>query len=240
MKRRNPHFGCRKIAEHLARAFAIAINKVVVRRILIRHYRPVPGGDGPSWLSFIGHAKDSLWSVDFFRCESILLKSYWIMVVMDVFTRRIVGFGVAAADLDGPAICQMFNHLIARQTLSKYISSDHDPLFRFQRWRANLRILEVDEIKAVPCAPRSHAFVERLIGTIRREYLDRTLFWNRCDLERKLERYQVFYNHSRCHTGLAGATPADRSGLPAPPSAQLESYTWRPHCQGLFQTPIAA
>ena len=60
-----------------------------------------------------------------------------------------------AADLDGPAICRMFNHVIAKQTLSKYISSDHDPLFRFQRWRANLRILEVDEIKAVPCAPRS-------------------------------------------------------------------------------------
>ena len=94
MKRRNPRFGCRKIAEQISRAFAVEINKDVVRRILIRHYRPVPGGDGPSWLTVIGHAKDSLWSVDLFRCESILLKSYWIMVVMDVFTRRIIGFGV--------------------------------------------------------------------------------------------------------------------------------------------------
>jgi hypothetical protein len=42
----------------------------------------------------------------------------------------------------------MFNRVIAKQTLSKYLSSGHDPLFRFQRWRANLRILEVDEIKA--------------------------------------------------------------------------------------------
>jgi hypothetical protein len=50
--------------------------------------------DGPSWLSFIGHIKDSLWSVDLFRCESILLRSHWVMVVMDVFTRRIIGFGV--------------------------------------------------------------------------------------------------------------------------------------------------
>ena len=72
-------------AEQISRAFAVEINKDVVRRILIQHYkRPVPGGDGPSWLTAIGHAKDSLWSVDFFRCESILLKSYWIMVVMDV------------------------------------------------------------------------------------------------------------------------------------------------------------
>jgi hypothetical protein len=94
--------------------------------------------------------------------------------------------------------------------------------------------------KPVPCARRSHAFVERLIGTIRREYLDRTLFWNRSDLERKLEHYQAYYNHHRCHTGLAETTPSDRGGLPAPPSAQLESYTWRLHCHGLFQTPIAA
>jgi putative transposase len=104
MKRRNPRFGCRKIAEQISRAFRVEINKDVVRRILIRHYRPVPGGEGPSWLTVIGHAKDSLWSVDLFRCESILLKSYWIMVVMDVFTRRIIGFGVAVANLDGPVV----------------------------------------------------------------------------------------------------------------------------------------
>ena len=116
MKQRNPRFGCRKIAEQISRAFAIEINKDVVRRILIQHYRPVSGGDGPSWLTIIGHAKDSLWSVDLFRCESILLKSYWIMVVMDVFTRRIIGFGVAMADLDGPDICRMFNRAIAQQT----------------------------------------------------------------------------------------------------------------------------
>ena len=61
-------------------------------------------------------AKDSLWSVDLFRCESILLKSYWIIVVMDVFTRRIIGFGVAAVNLDGPAIYRMFNRAIAKQT----------------------------------------------------------------------------------------------------------------------------
>ena len=83
MKRRNPRFGCRKIAEQISRAFAVEINKDIVRRILIQHYRPVPGGDRPSWLTVIGNAKDSLWSVDLFRSESILLKSYWVMVVMD-------------------------------------------------------------------------------------------------------------------------------------------------------------
>src|SRR5208337_4748991 len=240
MKRRNPRFGCRKIAEQISSAFGVEINKDVVRRILIRYCRPVPGGDGPSWLTVIGHAKDSLWSVDFFRCESILLKSYRIMIVMDVFTRRIIGFGVAPADLDGPVVCRMFNRVIAKQTPPKYLSSDNDPLFRFHRWRANLRILEVDEIKTLPCTPSSHPFVERLIGTVRREYLDRILFWNRSDLEGKLETYKAYYNQHRCHTGLAGATPAERNGVPPPPIANLQSYSWRQHCSGLFHTPVAA
>ena len=101
MKRRNPRFGCRKIAEQISMAFGIELHRDVVHRILLRFYSPVPGDDGPSWLTVIGHAKDNLWSVDLFRCESILLKSYWIMVVMDVFTRRIIGFGVALAVVDG-------------------------------------------------------------------------------------------------------------------------------------------
>jgi putative transposase len=240
MKRRNPYFGCRKIAEQISSAFGIELNKDVVRRILIRYYRAAPRGDGPSWLAAIGHAKDCLWSVDLFRAESILLKSYWVMVVMDVYTRRIVGFGVAAADLDGIRVCTMFNRAIARQPLPRHLSSDNDPLFRFHRWKANLRVLEVDEIKTIPDTPRSHAFVERLIGTIRREYLDRIWFWNQADLERKLEDYKVFYNRYRCHTGLAGLTPARKSGAPPPPAAHLDSYRWQQHCRALFQIPAVA
>ena len=104
------------------------------------------------------------------------------MVVMDIFTRRIIGFGVAAANLDGPGVCWMFNRAIARQHMPKHLSSDHDPLFRFQRWLANLRILEIDEIKSIPGTPRSHPFIERLIGTIRREYLDQTFVLNQAIL----------------------------------------------------------
>jgi putative transposase len=240
MKRRNPHLGCRKIAEQIASAFGIDINKDVVRRVLIRHYRPAPGGDGPSWLATMARSKDSLWSVDLFRTESILLRSYWVMVVMDVYTRRVIGFGVEVANLDGIRVCRMFNRAIARQTLPRHLSSDHDPLFRFHRWLANLRVLEVGEIKTIPGTPRSHTFVERLIGTIRRELLDRTFFWGQGDLERKLEAYQAYYNQHRCHTGLAGLTPAQRSGAPSPPTARLDSYRWLRHCNGLFQTPAAA
>ena len=174
LKRRNPRFGYPRIALIISRTFGIEIDRNVVRRVLAKHYRPDAGGGGPSWLTFIGHMKDSLWSVDLFRCESIVLKSHWVLVIMDQFSRRIIGFGIQAGTVDGMALCRMFNHAIARQGAPSYLSSDHDPLFEFHRWKANLRILEVDELKTVAYTPTSHPFVERLIGTIRREFLDRS------------------------------------------------------------------
>src|SRR5215831_1115075 len=81
MKQRNPTRGCPHIADQINLAFGTSINKDVVRRILAQHYRSVPTGGGPSWLTFIGHVKDSLWSLDLFRCESVALRTYWVMVV---------------------------------------------------------------------------------------------------------------------------------------------------------------
>jgi hypothetical protein len=51
--------------------------------------------------------KDSLWSIDLFRCESATLRTYWVLVVMDRYTRRIIGFGVQAGTVDGVALCRM-------------------------------------------------------------------------------------------------------------------------------------
>jgi putative transposase len=63
MKRRNSRFGCPRIAQELNKALGADINKDVVRRVLENHYHPAPdSGNGPSWLTFIGHLKDSLWS----------------------------------------------------------------------------------------------------------------------------------------------------------------------------------
>src|SRR3989454_11474577 len=64
MKQRNPTWGCPRIAQQIALAFNIQINKDVVRRILAARYQP--DSAGPSWLTFLCHMKDSLWSLDLF------------------------------------------------------------------------------------------------------------------------------------------------------------------------------
>jgi hypothetical protein len=126
---------------------------------------------------------------------------------MDQWTRRIVGFGAHRGVVDGVGLCRMFNRATRCYPLPTYVSSDHDPLYRFHQWQANLRILDVREIKTVPYVPLSHPFVERLIGTIRRECLDRTLFWTTADLEMKLLDFQRYYNGHRtiCDMVRSGA-----------------------------------
>jgi len=239
-KRLNPSWGCRRIAQQLCLVFGLEIDKDVVRRMLAKHYRPDPSTYGPSWLTVLCHTKDSLWSIDLFRCESLILKSHWVLVVMDQFTRRIIGFGVHAGTVDGPSLCRMFSHSISGAGSPKYISSDNDPLFRSHRWKANLRILEATEVKTVPHLPVSHPFVERLIGTIRREYLDLVPFWNARDLENKLIGFRDFYNDQRCHYALDDNTPSERNGKTRSEVADLHSYRWQNHCRGLYHLPVAA
>ena len=158
------------------------------------------------------------------------------MVVMDQYTRRIIGFGVHAGSVDGKALCRMFSEATSGQGWPTHIGSDNDPLFQYHRWKANLRVLQVDEIKSLPHVPMSHPFVERLIGSVRRELLDQTLFWTASDLENKLQNYQRYYNENRCHSGRGGSTPTEATGSKV---VDINKCHWKKHCRGLFELPIA-
>ena len=154
MKQRNPTWGCLRIAQQIAVAFGISLDKDVVRRILSAPSRPGPGSAGPSWLTTLGHAKDRLWSH--------------------------IRHG-----LDFPDI--------------------KDPQIRLPLVEPVQRIMVRAEVARQRLAARSHPVVERLIGTVRRECLDRTLFWTAADLEQKLLEFQQYYNGHRTHAGGRGA-----------------------------------
>jgi transposase InsO family protein len=239
IKEKNPSYRCPRIALLASKLTGQTIDEHLVRRILRRHFH-FPSGGGPSWLKQIGKEKDSLWSLDLFRCESILLKTHWVMLVMDQFTREIVGFAVHQGNPDGITVCQMFSLIQQGKKCPRYLSTDHDPLFRFEQWEANMRVLEIDLIKTVPYVPISHPFVERLIGTVRREFLDETLFWNENDLQKKLQEFARYYNSARAHYSLSGLTPAEKSSGLATEPIDLKKFRWNSFCSGRFSVPCAA
>jgi len=236
IKERNNRFGAEQIAQLVSKLLKTSIDECMVRRILRVHYHKGPGG-GPSWLCNIGDSKDKLWCLDFFRCESMGLQTYWVMLVMDLFTRKIIGFNIHKGSVDGAAAVSMLSQIIADYgSTPKYLSTDHDPLFRFSRWNPTLRIHEIEEIKTVPHIPWSHPHPERLIGTTRREFLDRTFFWNQSSLVKKLLKFQNYYNGFRTHRSLEGDTP----GQQLIEVIDIINYRWQSHCDGLFQIPIPA
>jgi len=110
----------------------------------------------------------------------------------------------------------MFNHAIAKKPLPKYHSTDNDPLLRFHRWRANLKILHIEEIKAVPFMPVSHSFVERLdpYGAN---------YWTSCSFGTRSIWTASFLVMPiiTIHSGLAGATPNELAGGSKLPIASL-------------------
>jgi putative transposase len=159
---------------------------------------------------------------------------------MDQFTRQFIGFAVHTDPNDGPTVRRLFNSILDGSTGPRYLSSDNDPLFKFHRWKANLRILDVAEIKTVPYVPLSHPFVERLIGTVRREFLDQGPFWGARDLERKLRSFKAYYNQYRVYRGLEDAIPDARLPVGNRNVARLDDYRWKSCCRGLYQLPTAA
>ena len=106
MKQRNPRWGCPRIAEQLTLAFGVLINKDVVGRIPAAHYQPSGNDAGPSWLTFIGHMKDTLHSIDLFRCESVALRTYWVLVA---WINTLVGL----SDLESTPGSSMVWHCVA-------------------------------------------------------------------------------------------------------------------------------
>ena len=123
------------------------------------------------------------------------------------YRRRVIGLGVQRGSVDGSSLCRMFNQVIAGTGLPRRLSFDNAPLFDFAQWKANLRILEIDPIRSVPNVPVSHPFIERLIGTVRREFLDHLFYWNSADLFRKLDSFKTYYYGIRVHQGIQGDIP---------------------------------
>ena len=100
---------------------------------------------------------------------------------------------------------------------------------------AKLKKAKVQEIKSVP-----HPFIERLIGSVRRDILDKTFYWKAYDLQNKLELFQIYYNEERCHHGIDGITPLNKADELPSTVVFIDNYRWKKHCRGLFELPIAA
>ena len=225
LKSRNPRFGCPRMARIISRTFGVDIDKNVVYRVLSKHYRPSPGGAGPSWRSFIGHMADSLWSVATFPYEPILLHSYWVRVVLYHCTRGREGLCGNARDRE----CEL--------AVQKFSSSCIDEPFYEEMRRWHMRH-GVDVIDLEPPRIRGPAFILEQRVMISTE-MPRCVSSANGLAEHAAEAGADY--HAACRSAsFEGNAPFRVAVGSTLARAELDDVRWASPSRGLVQLPMAA
>src|SRR5690348_1609401 len=235
MARENPAWGHRRIQGELARlGHAIAASTVWE----IPHAAgidPAPRRAGPTWREFLAAQAHAIIACDFLVAETVLLQRLYVLVFIEHGTRRLHLAGVIAHPTGAWAVQQARNlamDLGDRLGTLRFLIHDRDPLFT-AAFGEVLRAEGLRIITTLPGTPRMNAICERVIGTLRRELLDRTLILGERHLALVLREYLIHYNRHRPHQSRQ-QRPPDIETQPVRDVAELRSVRRRPVVAGLI------
>jgi putative transposase len=182
-------------------------------RNLIRREKvgPAPQRSALSWRAFLKAEASSIVVSDFFTVDTVFLRRLYVLLYMELATRRIVRFAVTA-NPDTAWVTQQSRNLVWKLEGSpiRLAIHDHDTKYPGSA-DAVFRAEGIRVIKTPIAAPRANAHMERQIGSGRRECLDRILIRGRRHLERVMREWIEHYNQARPHWSLDLKTPIARS-----------------------------
>jgi putative transposase len=218
MARQNPGWGHRRIQGELARlGHKIACSTVweILKRAGID---PAPQRGGPTWGEFLSARAHRIIACDFLHVDTVLLCRLYVLVFIEHGTRRLHVAGVTA-NPTGSWVAQQARNLVmdlgARVDTFRFVIRDRDSKYTLA-FDSVFDAEGIQVIKAPPRAPRANAVCERVIGTLRRELLDRILVLGPGHLRRVLAEYALHYNGHRPHQSLRQRSPDTDPADPAP------------------------
>ncbi|MCB0991967.1 MAG: integrase core domain-containing protein [Acidimicrobiales bacterium] len=227
----NPTWGYRRIHGELRR-LGHRIAASTVWKILRNAGRePTPNRTGPSWSQFIASQAKVMVATDFFTVDTVLLRRYYVLFFLELDTRRVHIAGITT-NPDGPWTAQAARNLLMDWThKTRFVTRDRGS--QYTRTFDNVfAAVGADVVPTPPGAPRANAFAERWARSVRHELLDRTLIWNRRQLQRLLDEYVAHYNANRPHQGINQRAPNDTK--PAEPVEIGQPVTRTHVCGGLI------
>jgi transposase InsO family protein len=209
--RENPAWGHRRIQGELARlGYAIAAS-TVCEILHAAGIDPAPLRGGPTWREFLAAQAHAIIACDFLVVETVLLKRLSVLVFIEHGIRRLHLAGVTAHPTGAWEVQRDRNlamDLGDRLGALRFLIHDRDSLITTafgEVFKAEgLRI-----ITTLPRTPRMNAICERLVGTLRREFLDRLLILGERHRRVVLIEYQAHYNMARPHQGIGQSEPDD-------------------------------
>jgi hypothetical protein len=216
LARENPRWGCVRIEGEL-RKLEIRVAATTIRTLLgTARLGPAPRPTGPSWTEFLRAQASGIMACDFFTVETAWLRTLYVLVFIELGSRRI-HLSPATAHPDSAWVTQQARNLAldldARVSPVRFLIRDRDTKF-CRGFDEVVRSEGARVIRTPIQAPNANAHAERVIETMRAECLDWTLIWGQRHLDRTLRTYGEHYNRGRPHRALGLASPLAAAGEP--------------------------
>jgi putative transposase len=216
LAKENPRWGYLRIVGELHK-LGVSVSKGSVANVLRRHgLPPAPRREGPTWAEFLRTQAKGIVATDFFHVDTVALRRYYVLFVIEV-DRRVVHMLGVTANPNGPWVTQVARNFSTNLEDAgkrfRFLIRDRDAKFS-AHFDAVFASIGIEAIKTPVRSPRANAFAERFVRSVRTECLDQLLVFSRRHLEAVVTEYLRHYNQARPHRGLDLAQPIPRAITP--------------------------
>jgi len=203
LSRENPLWGAPRIHGELLK-LGIDIGETSVSKYLVRQRKP----PSQTWRTFLDNHVKTMVSVDFFTVPTIRFQILYVFLVLAHERRRILHFNVTTHPT-AEWTAQQLREAFPFDQSPRCLLRDRDGIFGSE-FRKDVKAMGIEEVLSAPRSPWQRAYVERVIGTIRRECLDHVIVFNQAALYQHMKSFVAYYHESRTHLSLAKDTPEPR------------------------------
>jgi len=204
MSQANPLWGAPRIHGELLK-LGIEVAQSTVAKYLRRRGKP----PSQTWQTFLTNHVEQMASIDFFTVPTATFRILFVFVVLSHARRRVVHFHVT----EHPTLewtMRQLREAFPWDQAPRYLLRDRDAIYG-RDFAAMTKAIGMEEVLTAPRAPWQNPYVERLVGSIRRECLDHVIVWNQRSLRRTLQSYFAYYERWRTHLALAKDAPDGRA-----------------------------
>jgi len=198
----------------------IDVSQATVAKYMSGRRRP----PSPTWRTFLANHAAQIAAADFFVVPTVRYRLLFVLVILSLDRRRLAHVAVTAHPTSAWT-AQQLREAFPNNEAPRFLLHDRDSAFAAVH--ATIGGMGIRQLRTAPRSPWQNGYVERVIGSIRRECLDHVIVLNEGGLRRVLARYETYYQYSRTHLGLAKDTPISR------PVSALGSIVSVPQAGGL-------
>jgi transposase InsO family protein len=211
----NPLWGAPRIHGELLK-LGIDVSQRTIGRMMPKHRKP----PSQTWRTFLENHASDFAALDFFTVPTVTFRVLFVLAVLRHDRRRVVHFNVT----EHPTAAWTAQQVVEAfpwDSAPRYLLRDRDAIYG-ALFRRRVTGLGIEEVLIAPRSPWQNPYVERMIGTLRRELLDHVVVIDETHLRRLLARYVDYYHRWRCHLSLEKDTPDGRPVQPAKPGVVVE------------------